>query len=104
MKEFLSKHGRKRVLLACTGLFLWLVVIPFRGNYAEPLFCYTRDAFGNKALMKDEGVVYVEDVFVVEIPKEEWDGSGENTVTVILEDENGRIKTKTLKLYEKCNK
>lgn len=101
MKKFLSKQRIIRSLLFGLGIFIWGIKIPNGLRTSESLFCYTRDALGNKALVKDYGEVFVEDIFVMEIPKEAWKEHENATVTIILEDEAGNRKTKTIKLHER---
>ena len=101
MKNILSGQRIFRGLLIGFILFIWGYKIPDIYSSKEVLFCYTRDSYGNKALIKDNGAVYVDDIFVMEIPKNEWDTDKDVTVTVILEDENGNQKIKTMRLYEK---
>ena len=45
--------------------------------------------------------VYVEDVFIMEIPVEDLVLDGDSTITVIMEDETGNQKKKTIKLCPK---
>ena len=101
MKKFFSKQRILRVFLLGFGIFIWMIKIPSLVDTKEALFCYTRDEWGNKELIKDNGAVYVEDSFVMEIPKKEWSLTEDTTVTIILEDKNGNQKIKTIKLYEK---
>ena len=98
MKKFLSKQKIARGLLAGLSFFIWGFLVPTGLNGSETLFCYTRDASGNKALVRDFGEVYVEDVFVMEIPSKEWEDNESATVTIILEDEDGNRKVKTIEL------
>lgn len=98
MIKILSGQRVFRGLLIGLSVFIWGFKIPNLFGSTETLFCYTRDSYGNKALIKDNGAVFVEDIFVMEIPKNEWN---ENVkVTVILEDDNGNQKIKTIRLYE----
>lgn len=101
MKKFLSKQMVLRSLLIGCSIFIWGVKVPAQLGSKDSLFCYTRDALGNKALIKDNGAVFVEDTFIMEIPKEEWTENEDAIITIILEDENGNQKMKTMRLYEK---
>lgn len=101
MQKFLSKQIIMRGFLIGFGIFLWGVKIPAQSGSRDTLFCYTRDAKGNKALIKDNGTVFVEDTFIMEIPKEEWTENKDTTITIILEDSGGNQKRKTIRLYEK---
>lgn len=98
MKKFLSKQKTVRVLLAGLGILIWGLIIPSGLNGSEALFCYTRDARGNKTLVRDYGEVFVEDIFVMEIPSKEWEDNENTTVTIILEDQDGNRKMKTIEL------
>lgn len=100
MKKFLSKQKIIRSFLIGLGVFVWGIKIPAGLNDSESLFCYTRDAWGHKTLVKDNGEVFVEDIFVMEIPKEAWKNDKNVTVTIILEDEDGQRKTKTIRIHE----
>lgn len=101
MKKILSKQRIFRSLLICLCIFTWGIQIPGQSGSRETLFCYTRDAFGNKALVKENGAVFVEDIFIMEIPKEEFAYSEDTKITIILEDKEGNQKIKTMRLYEK---
>lgn len=101
MKKILSGQMWLRGLLIGLVLFIWGYEVPEHKNESEPLFCYMRDINGNKALIRDNGTVFVEDIFVMEIPKKSWDGNENVTVTVVLEDEKGKCKTKKIRLYGK---
>ncbi len=90
-----------RGLLIALALFVWCIKVPERFEKKEQLFCYIRDVHGNKALIKDDGTVYVEDTFVMEIPANAWDFKESVTVTVIVEDEEGNRRTKKIRLNEK---
>lgn len=99
MKKILSGQIVLRILLIGLAIFIWGFKIPGQFNRGEALFCYMRDINGNKALIRDNGAVFVEDIFVMEIPKKSWDGKENVTITVILEDEEGKRKTKKIRLY-----
>lgn len=101
MKKFYSKQIILRSFLAGLGVFVWGIKIFTGLSSSEVLFCYTRDVRGNKTLIKDNGDVFVEDIFVMEIPKDEWKDNENTTVTIILEDEAGNRKTKTIELHER---
>ena len=98
-----SKQKIVRSVLIGITLFIWGIWIPGQIGDVVTLFCYTRDEKGNKALVKDNGVVYVEDIFIMEIPVDEIDKTGESTITVIMEDELGNQKKKTIRLCQKRN-
>ena len=101
MKKILSGQRILRGLLIALIFFMLVIKDEKQSENAETLFCYTRDGCGNKALIKDNGAVCVEDVFVMEIPSGEWNCNGSVTLTVIVEDQEGNRKTKKLRLYEK---
>lgn len=101
MRKFLSGQIWIRGLLIALTLFVWCIKVPERYKEKDTLFCYTRDCNGNKALIKDDGTVYVEDIFVMEIPAVAWDFKETVTVTIIVEDEEGNRKTKQIRLNEK---
>lgn len=101
MKKILSGQMILRILLVALGIFIWVFKVPQQFNKRESLFCYMRDINGNKALIQDNGAVFVEDIFVMEIPRKSWDENENVTVTVILEDEDGNRKMKKIRLYEK---
>lgn len=103
MVKPVSKQKIIRSMLIGICLFIWGIWIPSQIGDVVTLFCYTRDEMGNKALVKDNGVVYVEDTFIMEIPADEMDKSGESTITVIMEDEMGNRKKKTIRLCQKRN-
>lgn len=100
MKKFLSKQKIVRSFLIGLGICVWGIKIPAGLRGSESLFCYTRDAWGHKTLVRDNGEVFVEDIFVMEIPKEAWKDNENATVTIILEDEAGNRKIKTIILHE----
>lgn len=101
MKKILSEQRVLRILLIGLAIFIWGFKVPVHINEGESLFCYMRDLNGNKALIRDNGAVFVEDIFIMEIPKKSWDGNENVTITVILEDEEGNRKMKKIRLYEK---
>ena len=101
MKKILSGQMCLRGLLIGLVLFIWGYEVPEHMNSDETLFCYMRDVNGNKALIRENGTVFVEDIFVMEIPKKSWDENENVTITVILEDEEGKRKTKKVRLFEK---
>ncbi|MBQ8041493.1 MAG: hypothetical protein IJ274_16780 [Lachnospiraceae bacterium] len=101
MRKILSGQIVIRGLLIALTVFIWGIKIPGQFYSREVLFCYTRDMYGNKALIKDDGAVFVEDIFVMEIPLDIRNQDENITVTVILEDESGNRKTKKVRLYEK---
>ena len=101
MKKILSGQMCLRGLLIGLVLFIWGYEVPEHMNSDETLFCYMRDVNGNKALIRENGTVFVEDIFVMEIPKKSWDGNENVTITVILEDQEGNRKMKKIRLYEK---
>lgn len=98
MREFFSKQRIVRGLFAGLSILIWGFIIPSGLNDGEALFCYTRDARGNKTLVRDYGEVFVEDIFVMEIPSKEWKNNENTTVTIILEDQDGNKKIKTVEL------
>ncbi len=89
-----------RGLLIALALFVWCIKIPEIIHNNDTLFCYTRDGYGNKALIRNDGTVYVEDTFIMEIPTESWKLKESVTLTVIMEDEDGNKKTKRIRLNE----
>ena len=99
MRKILSGQIVIRGLLIALVFIIWGIKI--QGLKMESLFCYTRDVYGNKALIKDNGEVFVKDVFVMEIPMDVWDTDENVTITVILEDEKGNRKMKKMYLHEK---
>ncbi len=101
MRKVLSGQIWIRGLLIALTLFVWCIKVPEGYKGKETLFCYTRDGNGNKELIKDDGMVYVEDTFVMEIPADEWNFKESVTVTVIVEDKEGNRKTKKIRLNEK---
>lgn len=101
MKKIFSKQKILRSFLSGLGVWVWGIQISAGLSGSEALFCYTRDAWGNKTLIRNNGEVYVEDIFVMEIPKDEWMDNENTTITIILEDEAGNRKTKTIKLHKK---
>ena len=100
MRKILSGQIVLRILLIVLGIFIWGFIVPEQFNRGESLFCYMRDVNGNKALIQDNGAVFVEDIFVMEIPRISWKENENVTVTVILEDEEGNRKMKKIRLYE----
>ena len=96
MKKNLSGQSLFRGLLVTFVIFLWGILIPKKELQVDSLFCYTRDSYGNKALMKDDGIVEVEDVFILEIPLKKKEDS--LTFTVIMEDEKGRKEVKCIEV------
>lgn len=101
MRKSLSGQIWIKGLLIALALFVWCIKVPERYEGKNTLFCYTRDEYGNKALIKDDGTVYVEDIFVMEIPSDAWDFKENVTVTVIVEDEDGNRRSKKIRLNEK---
>ena len=101
MKKILSRQIYLRILLIGLTIFIWGYKMPMQYESVESLFCYMRDVNGNKALIRDNGAVFVEDIFVMEIPKKSWDGNENVTITVILEDQEGNRKMKKIRLYGK---
>ena len=101
MKKNLSGQSLFRGLLVTFVIFLWGILIPKKELQVDSLFCYTRDSYGNKALMKDDGRVEVEDVFILEIPLEKKQGEDSLTLTVIMEDEKGRKEVKCIEVIPK---
>lgn len=101
MKKILSGQIVLRGLLIVLEILIWGYGICGQSDRKDTLFCYTRDSYGNKALIRDNGVVFVEDIFVMEIPSQSWDGNDNVSVTVILEDEEGNQKTKKIWLCGK---
>lgn len=101
MFKFISKQKIARSILIVLAVFIWESAIYVNSGSKATLFCYTRDELGNKALVKDNGIFYVEDTFIMEIPKEEFKESGNSTITVIMEDESGNQKRKVIRLYPK---
>ena len=99
MKKNLSGQSLFRGLLVTFVIFLWGILIPKKELQVDSLFCYTRDSYGNKALMKDDGIVEVEDVFILEIPLKKKEDS--LTFTVIMEDEKGRKEVKCIEVIPK---
>lgn len=99
MKKNLSGQSLFRGLLVTFVIFLWGILIPKKELQVDSLFCYTRDSYGNKALMKDDGIVEVEDVFILEIPLKMKEDS--LTFTVIMEDEKGRKEVKCIEVIPK---
>lgn len=101
MKKLISKQKVLRSLLLGLGIYIWFILVPGQMGEVSSLFCYTRDEAGNKTLVRDFGTVYVEDVFIMEIPVEDLVLDGDSTITVIMEDETGNQKKKTIKLCPK---
>jgi len=101
MKKIRSGQIYLRILLIGLAVFIWGYKMPMSLEKVESLFCYIRDDRGNKALIRDNGAVFVEDIFVMEIPKKSWAEKENVTITVILEDEEGNRKIKKIRLYEK---
>ena len=85
MLKPVSKQKIIRSMLIGICLFIWGIWIPSCIGDVVTLFCYTRDEMGNKALVKDNGVVYVEDTFIMEIP----------AVPIVLVAESALKKDKT---------
>lgn len=101
MKKILSGQRGLRGLLAGLCIAIWSLAIRGQSVTKDSLFCYTRDDYGNKALIRENGAVFVEDIFIMEIPKEEWEKNENVSLTVILEDESGNQKIKKIRLCEK---
>ena len=101
MKKILSGQICLRILLIGLAVFIWGYKLPSQFEKVSTLFCYMRDVNGNKALIRDNGAVFVEDIFVMEIPKKSWEENENVTLTVILEDEDGNRKIKKIRLFEK---
>ena len=101
MSKFISKQNILRSILTGISFWIWGMIIPAGATSYEPLFFYMRDEVGNKALIRNNGLVYVEDVFVIEIPTDEILANGDSTITVIMEDEYGNKKSKTVRLCSK---
>ena len=100
MKKHSSGQLGIRGFLIALALFVWCIKIPEIFQKNETLFCYTRDSYGNKALMRDDGTVYVKDTFIMEIPTEAWKLKEGVILTVILEDEDGNRQSKRIRLNE----
>ena len=101
MKNILSKQRVIRSFLIGLCIFIWGIKVPALLGNSTPLFCYTRDEWGNKTLVKENGAVVVEDTFIMEIPKKEWSENSSTTITITLEDEEGNRKARTIKILKK---